>query len=399
LATSNPAEEGLIGAPGASASLAEIAWAFLKLGTVAFGGPAAHIALMEEEFVRCRKWLTHQEFLDRLGAANLIPGPSSTEMAIYIGYTKRGWPGLIVAGSCFIIPAAILVTAISAAYVRYGHLPRVGGVLYGVKPVVVAVIVQAFWKLARSAVKSVWLAAIGVIAAVLCAIETNNLLVLALGAALAVIPIFWKKVKQRGLNPLLPAVAGKWKLTAWLLGAGAGAAMVPFSLTRLFLTFLKIGSVLFGSGYVLLAFLRSDFVVRLHWLTEQQLLDSVAVGQVTPGPVFTTATFIGYLLGGVPGAVVATVAIFLPGFLLVAASGRFIPKIRSSAIAGAMLDGVIVGSLALMGVVTWQLGRAALIDPLTYAIAIASIVLLLWKRVNAVWLIAAAAVAGMLHGV
>jgi chromate transporter len=399
LATSNPAGEGLSGAPGASASLAEIAWAFLKLGTVAFGGPAAHIALMEEEFVRRRKWLTHQEFLDRLGAANLIPGPSSTEMAIYIGYTKRGWPGLIIAGSCFIIPAAILVTAIAAAYVRYGHLPRVGGVLYGVKPVVVAVIVQAFWKLARSAVKSVWLAAIGVIAAVLCAIETNNLLVLALGAGLAVIPIFWRKVKQRGLNALLPAVAGKWKLTAWLLGAGAGAAMVPFSLTRLFLTFLKIGSVLFGSGYVLLAFLRSDFVVRLHWLTEQQLLDSVAVGQVTPGPVFTTATFIGYLLGGVPGAVVATVAIFLPGFLLVAASGRFIPKIRSSAIAGAMLDGVIVGSLALMGVVTWQLGRAALIDPLTYAIAIASIVLLLWKRVNAVWLIAAAAVAGMLHGV
>lgn len=399
MATSNPAGEGLSGAPGASASLAEIAWAFLKLGTVAFGGPAAHIALMEEEFVRRRKWLTHQEFLDRLGAANLIPGPSSTEMAIYIGYTKRGWPGLIVAGSCFIIPAAILVTAIAAAYVRYGHLPRVGGVLYGVKPVVVAVIVQAFWKLARSAVKSVWLAAIGVIAAVLCAIETNNLLVLALGAALAVIPIFWKKVKQRGLNSLLPAVAGKWKLTAWLLGAGAGAAMVPFSLTRLFLTFLKIGSVLFGSGYVLLAFLRSDFVVRLHWLTEQQLLDSVAVGQVTPGPVFTTATFIGYLLGGVPGAAVATLAIFLPSFLLVAASGRFIPKIRTSAIAGAMLDGVIVGSLALMGVVTWQLGRAALIDPLTYAIAIASIVLLLWKRVNAVWLIAAAAVAGMLHGV
>ena len=399
MATSNPAGEGLSGAPGASASLAEIAWAFLKLGTVAFGGPAAHVALMEEEFVRRRKWLTHQEFLDRLGAANLIPGPSSTEMAIYIGYTKRGWPGLIIAGSCFIIPAAILVTAIAAAYVRYGHLPRVGGVLYGVKPVVVAVIVQAFWKLARSAVKSVWLAAIGVIAAVLCAIETNNLLVLALGAGLAVIPIFWRKVKQRGLNALLPAVAGKWKLTAWLLGAGAGAAMVPFSLTRLFLTFLKIGSVLFGSGYVLLAFLRSDFVVRLHWLTEQQLLDSVAVGQVTPGPVFTTATFIGYLLGGVPGAVVATVAIFLPGFLLVAASGRFIPKIRSSAIAGAMLDGVILGSLALMGVVTWQLGRAALIDPLTYAIAIASIVLLLWKRVNAVWLIAAAAVAGMLHGV
>lgn len=206
-------------------------------------------------------------------------------------------------------------------------------------------------------------------------------------------------MKQRGVSALLPAGAAKWKFTAWLLGAGAGAAVVPFSLTRLFLTFLKIGSVLFGSGYVLLAFLRSDFVVRLHWLSEQQLLDSVAVGQVTPGPVFTTATFIGYLLGGVPGAAVATVAIFLPGFLLVAASGRFIPRIRSSAIAGAMLDGVIVGSLALIGIVTWQLGRAALVDPLTYAIAIVSVVLLLWKRVNAVWLIAAAAIAGMLHGV
>ncbi|HKT51183.1 MAG TPA: chromate efflux transporter [Candidatus Angelobacter sp.] len=399
MATSNPAGEAQSGTPNSTVGLAEIAWAFLKLGTVAFGGPAAHIALMEEEFVRRRQWLTHQEFLDRLGAANLIPGPSSTEMAIYIGYTKRGWPGLIVAGSCFIIPAAILVTAIAAAYVRYGHLPRVGGVLYGVKPVVVAVIVQAFWKLARSAVKSVWLTAIGLMAAVLCAIEVNNLLVLVLAAALAAIPIFWSTVRQRGLAALLPAGAVKWKLTAWLVGAGAGAAVVPFSMSRLFLTFLKIGSVLFGSGYVLLAFLRSDFVVRLHWLTEQQLLDSVAVGQVTPGPVFTTATFIGYLLGGVPGAAVATVAIFLPGFLLVAASGRFIPKIRSSAIAGAMLDGVIVGSLALIGVVTWQLGRAALIDPLTYAIAIASVVLLLWKRVNAVWLIAAAAVAGMLHGV
>lgn len=399
MATSNPAGEGPTGTPDSFAGLGEIAWAFLKLGTVAFGGPAAHIALMEEEFVRRRQWLTHQEFLDRLGAANLIPGPSSTEMAIYIGYTKRGWPGLIVAGSCFIIPAAILVTAIAAAYVRYGHLPRVSGVLHGVKPVVVAVIVQAFWKLARSAVKSAWLAAIGLIAAVLCAIEINNLLLLVLAAVLAAIPILWSKVRQRGLTALWPAGAGKWKFSAWLLGAGAGAAVVPFSLTHLFLTFLKIGSVLFGSGYVLLAFLRSDFVVRLHWLTEQQLLDAVAVGQVTPGPVFTTATFIGYILAGVPGAAVATVAIFLPGFLLVAASGRFIPKIRSSAIAGAMLDGVIVGSLALMGVVTWQLGRAALIDPLTYGIAIASVVLLLWKRVNAVWLIVAAAIAGMLHGV
>lgn len=383
-------------------SLADIAWSFLKLGTVSFGGPAAHIALMEDEFVRRRHWLTHQEFLDRLGAANLIPGPSSTEMAIYIGYIKGGWPGLVVAGSCFIIPAALMVTAIAAVYVRYGEVPRVGGVLYGVKAVVVAVIVQAFWKLARSGIKTSWLFTVGVLAAILSAFNVNNLVTLVVSALLAAVPIWWKKLKAKhnAAFLLLQFRQQRWKApSAWLLGSLLGAAAKPFTLWRLFLTFLKIGSVLFGSGYVLLAFLRADFVVRLHWLTEQQLLDSVAVGQVTPGPVFTTATFIGYILGGMPGAAVSTVAIFLPGFLLVAASGRLIPRIRSSALAGAMLDGVIVASLALIGVVAWQLGRATLLDPLAYAIAIASIVLLLWKRVNPVWLIVAAAVAGLFHPV
>lgn len=380
-------------------SLADIARSFLKLGTISFGGPAAHIALMEDEFVHRRHWLTHQEFLDRLGAANLIPGPSSTEMAIYIGYTKRGWPGLVIAGSCFIIPAALMVTAIAAAYVRYGQMPRVGGVLYGVKAVVVAVIVQAFWKLARSGVKTTWLFAVGVLAAVLSALNVNNLLTLLVSALLAAIPVCWRKLatKHNAAFTLLQ-FGGGWKArSALLLAPLLGAAAKPFTLWRLFLTFLKIGSVLFGSGYVLLAFLRADFVVRLHWLTEHQLLDSVAVGQVTPGPVFTTATFIGYILGGLPGAAISTVAIFLPGFLLVAVSGRLIPRIRSSALAGAMLDGVIVGSLALIGVVAWQLGRATLLDPLAYAIAIASIVLLLWKRVNPAWLIGAAALAGLFH--
>jgi len=387
--------------PHKRVSLWELATVFLKLGTIAFGGPAAHIALMEQEFVRRRQWLTKQEFLDRLGAANLIPGPSSTEMAIYIGHMKRGWPGLIVAGSCFIIPAAILVCAIAAAYVRYGALPRVGGVLYAVKPVVIAVILQAFWNLARSAVKSVWLGTIGVVAAVLFFLQVNILVILLIAGALAGLPVLLRKIKPApGVSSavwLKPLLSLKPKLVI-ATSAAAGLAAAPFNLWKLLLIFLKIGSVLFGSGYVLLAFLRSDLVLRLHWLTEKQLLDAVAVGQVTPGPVFTTATFIGYLVGGVPGAVVATVGIFLPGFILVAISGPLIPKVRSSPLAAAILDGVIVASLALMGAVTWQLGRAALVDPITVIIACVSAVLLFRFKVNAAWLILGAAIIGVVHG-
>lgn len=384
-------------------SLAALAASFLKLGTIAFGGPAAHIAMMEEEFVRRRRWLTEQEFLDRLGAANLIPGPSSTEMAIYIGHTKRGWMGLIVAGCCFIIPAAILVCAIAAAYVRYGSLPQVGGVLYAIKPVVIAVVLQAFWKLKQTAVKTRTLGGIGVLSAILLLLGIDNLLVLVCAGVLAALPLVLKRMKRKPLtvSAFLASLRPKTlapKTAAALAAAATAGAAAPFGLWRLFLTSLKIGSVLFGSGYVLLAFLRSDFVTRLHWLTEKQVLDAVAVGQVTPGPVFTTATFIGYIVGGLPGAVVATIGIFLPGFLLVAVSGPLIPKIRRSPLAGAVLDGVIVGSLALIGVVTWQLGKAALVDPLTITIACISTVVLLRWRVNAVWLIVAAAIVGAIHG-
>src|SRR5215813_1761431 len=378
-------------------SLWSLAGAFLKLGTIAFGGPAAHIAFMEEEFVRRRHWLTQQEFLDRLGAANLIPGPSSTEMAIFIGQSLRGWAGLIVAGCCFILPAAILVGFIAAAYVRYGSLPQVEGILYAVKPVVIAVVLQALWKLAHSALKTIWLSAIGIVAVAAVLLGTDNLLVLAGAGLLAAGPVLVRKLSRAQISSAA-LVLFRPKTISALLIAGGSATAVPFTLWRLFLTFLKIGSVLFGSGYVLLAFLRSDFVLRLHWLTEKQLLDAVAIGQVTPGPVFTTATFIGYLLGGVPGAAVATLAIFLPGFLLVAASGPLLPKIRRSPLAGAALDGVIVGSLALMAVVTWQLGRAALVDPLTIAIACLSAVLLFAFRLNAAWLVLAAAIVGVFHG-
>lgn len=361
-------------------SLTEIALLFLKLGTIAFGGPAAHVAMMEDEFVRRRKWLSHQEFLDRLGASNLIPGPSSTEMAIHIGFSKRGWRGLLVAGCCFIVPAAVLVALIAAAYVRYGSLPRVEHILYAIKPVVIAVVAQAFWNLGRTAVKSVWLAVIGVCAVVAYLFHTNELVLLAAAGFAAAAPLLARS-----------------RRTALLLLAPMGAVAMkpaPFGLARLFLTFLKISSVLFGSGYVLLAFLRSDFVERLGWLTEKQLLDAVAVGQVTPGPVFTTATFIGYLVGGGRGAAVATVAVFLPAFILVAASGPVLPKIRRSAVAGAFLDGVIVGSLALMAVVAWQLGRAAIVDFTTAAIALVSAVLLFRFRVNSAWLVIGAAVVG-----
>ena len=360
-------------------SLNEIAFVFLKLGTTAFGGPAAHVAMMHDEFVRRRKWISEEEFLDRLGAANLIPGPSSTEMAIHIGLLKRGWRGLLVAGVCFIVPAAILVSLIASMYVRFGQLPRVEGVLVAVKPVVIAIIVQAFWNLGKTALKSWWLGVIAAFAAVAYILGVHELLILIAAALLGSMP--------------------KWKNRAAILlwfAFPATSERIPITLPRLFLTFLKIGSVLFGSGYVLLAFLRADFVDRLHWLTQKQLLDAVAVGQITPGPVFTTATFIGYLVARSRGAAIATVAIFLPAFILVALSGPLVAKIRRSPAAGAALDGVIVASLALMGVVAWQLGRDAIVNWLTALVAIMSLVLLLRWKVNSAWLILGAAALGLI---
>ncbi len=367
----------------------ELAWVFLKLGTVAFGGPAAHIAMMEEEVVRRRQWLTREEFLDLLGATNLIPGPNSTEMAIHVGHRRGGWPGLLVAGSCFILPAALIVLGLAWGYMRLKSLPEMSALLYGVKPVVIAIVLQALWGLARSAVKSRLLAAVGVAAALAAFFGANEIALLFL-AGVVVAAVQWARQCRRAPSAALlaaPAVP--------VAGAAAGAA-ASFSLGILFLTFLKIGAVLFGSGYVLLAFLRADLVHRLHWMTEGQLLDAVAVGQVTPGPVFTTATFIGYVLGGLPGAAVATVAIFLPGFVFVAASGPLVPRLRRSKTAGAFLDGVNVASLALMAVVTWYLGRAAVVDVTTLVLAAVSAVLLLRFRVNSLWVVVGGALPGFL---
>jgi chromate transporter len=377
--------------------LRELALLFLKLGTTAFGGPAAHIAMMEDEVVRRRGWLTREEFLDLLGATNLIPGPNSTELAIHIGHRRAGWPGLLVAGTAFIVPAMAIVMAFGWAYRRYGALPETHGLLYGVKPVVIAIVLQALWGLGRTAVRSWVLALVGVAAAAASAAGVGELTVLAAAAIAAVV---LRRAVEQGAAVVLGSSGAESVLHGSRYGlpesAVAGLSTAAFSLGPLFAVFFKTGAVLFGSGYVLLAFLRTDLVERLHWLTEAQLLDAVAVGQITPGPVFTTATFVGYILGGPPAALVATAGIFLPAFIYVALSGPLVPRIRRSPTAGAALDGVILASLGLMAVVTWQLGRSALVDPLTAGIAAVSAVLLLRYRINSVWLIAGGAILGLM---
>lgn len=375
--------------------LRELALLYLRLGTTAFGGPAAHIAMMEGEVVRRRHWLTHEQFLDLFGVVNLIPGPSSTEMAIVIGYRLAGWQGLLMGGICFILPAALLTLALAWAYVRYGALPQAASVLYGIKAVMIAVVLSAIWNLSRKAVKSWLLGVIGLLAIVACALGFNMLAVL-FGAGTATIAARegtseLKSISSRAAALLLPN-----GLSSGLSGVSGAAA--PFGLAPLFLFFLKVGAVLFGSGYVLLAFLRTDLVVRLHWLSDKQLLDAIAVGQMTPGPVFSTATFIGYLLGRVPGAVVATVGIFLPSFILIAMVGPLVPRLRKSAVFGAFLDGVNVGALALMAVVTWHLGRAALVDATTIALAALSAFALIRFKINSSWLILAGAIVGLIAG-
>jgi chromate transporter len=374
--------------------LRELAAVFLKLGTIAFGGPAAHVAMMEQEVVVRRRWLSREAFLDYYGATNLIPGPNSTELAIHIGHARAGWLGLLVAGACFILPAALLVYGIAWLYVVYGRLPQVEGLLYGIKPVVIAIVLQALWRLGRSAVKSPGLALLGGAALIATAAGVHELLVLSLAGAIAAGPPIARSLRSGAQAPGVVAVAAPVLPAA--VATSAAAAVSGASPWGLFAVFVKIGAVLFGSGYVLLAFLRADLVERLGWITERQLLDAVAVGQVTPGPVFTTATFVGYLVAGGPGAVAATVGIFLPAFVFVALSGPLVPRLRRSPTAGAVLDGVTVASLALMAVVTAQLGRAAVIDGPTVALAAVSAVLLLRFRVNSAWLVLGGAVVGLL---
>ena len=367
-----------------SGSLAEIAKEFLRLGFVAYGGPAAHIAMMEERFVRRLGWISRERFLDLLGAVNLLPGPSSTELAIYLGDVRGGLAGLIVSGSCFILPAAVLVVALAWAYGTYGTVPQVAGLLFGIKPVVVALIAQAVWNLARTALKSVALAALAV-AVVILAILGIPVLALLIGAG-----VLWILIHE-GHRLVKPSTGAPAFFGFFSASAATSVGIVP-----LCLYFLKIGAVLLGSGYVLLAVFRADLVVRLHWLTDAQLLDAIAVSQATPGPFFTVATFIGYLLAGWKGAGLATLGMFLPAFVYVAVTAGFLPKLRQSPIASAFLDGVNASAVALMGFVGWQFVRAALVNVPAMVMALLSLVLVFRYKVNSAWLVLGGALIGIL---
>jgi chromate transporter len=373
--------------PSRQSRLIEVAVLFLRLGVTAFGGPAAHIAIMRDEVVKKRNWITEQEFLDLFGAANLIPGPTSTETAIHLGYRRVGWMGLVLAGICFIFPAMVIVLALSWAYVQYGTTSWASGILYGIMPVVMAIIAQALWGLGRKAVKNWLTAIIGLCALILYMLGVNILIILLLAGLVVMIGGNLSRIKDIPMAGFLLPIAGLNLLTI----------STPFSLTLLFLNFLKIGATLYGSGYVLLAFLRADFVLHLGWLTDKQLIDAIAIGQITPGPVFTTATFIGYLLGGIPGALLATLGIFLPSFIFVALSSLFIKRIRNSSWASSFLDGVNAASLGLMLAVSIQVASTALIDPLTIGVAVICLIILIRFQTNSTWLIAGGALIGLLH--
>jgi chromate transporter len=373
-------------APNRKSSLGEVLRLFLRLGLTAFGGPAAHIGLMEREAVERRQWMSRAHFLDLVGACNLLPGPSSTQMAMTLGYSRAGWAGLTVAGACFILPASLATLALAWAYARFGSLPQAQGLLYGAKPVMVAIIVQAIWDLGRMAFRG-WrlaLAGLACFAAVLAGAPAILVLLASGGAGLGL-----ALLARRRHSPPSAALGLVW-LPAGLGGAASSAGLVP-----ILFVFLKLGVVVFGSGYVLVAFLKADLVDRLHWITESQLLDAITAGQITPGPVFATATFLGYLLRGWAGAAVATAAIFLPSFLMAALVGALAIHIRKSKLAAAFLDGVNAAAVALMAYVALSLGRATLVDGWTWALGLASVVLLVRYKVNATWLILAGAGLGI----
>ena len=378
--------------------LTQVAKLFLKLGIIGFGGPVAHIAMIEDEVVKRRQWLTQEHFLDLLGVTNLIPGPNSTEMAIHIGYIYAGWLGLIVAGVCFIFPAVLITGLFAYLYVNYGTLPQVSPLLYGIKPVVLAIIVNAIWGLGKKAVKTRKLLIIAIaVGLITWFAKVNEVMALLLGGILGMI---W----LRSSNQINLMIIGLTTSTFLQTTATVNTAInnhVSVPLWQLGLFFLKVGSVLFGGGYLLIAFLQGGLVEEFGWLTQQQLLDAIAIGQFTPGPVLSTATFIGYIIAGFPGAIVATLGIFLPSFLLVAALNPFMNPIRNSSWTRPFLDAVNVSAVALMVLTTIQLGIATLIVPKTpyvdflgLGISIISAILAIRYRINAAYLILGGGIIG-----
>jgi chromate transporter len=367
-------------------SLGELARLFLRLGITAFGGPAVHIAMMRDEVVRRRRWMSDQAFLDLVGASNLIPGPNSTELAIHIGRMRAGSSGLVIAGACFIVPALGIVLAIAWAYVEYGTTPTGEALLYGIEPTVIAIVLVALFGLGRTAVKDASLAGAGIAALALYLAGLNEVVVL---FGVGFIVMVGRNVGRLGAGaPLFVPLP-------LLVSFAQTEPIRDVGLDRLFLVFLKVGALLYGGGYVLLAFLRGDLVEGLGWLTDAQLVDAVAVGQMTPGPLFTTATFVGYVLGGLPGAGVATLGIFLPSFIFVAATGPFVARARGSAWMSAFLDGVNVAAIGLMAGVTWQLARDAVVDVPTALLFAAAMVALIWFKPNSAWIVLAGAGAGL----
>ncbi len=350
--------------------LYEVFKVFLKLGFTAFGGPAAHIGMMDEEIIEKRKWISREKFIDLIGATNLIPGPNSTELAIFMGYERAGILGLLLAGVSFILPAMLIILVLAIVYVKFGTIPQVSSILYGIKPVIMAIIIQALYRLGKSVIKNKIsiIFALGIFGLYFLGVKEITLLFVS--AVLMLVISNFKSIKDKFYS----------------------ISVIPLSL--LFLIFLKIGAVLYGSGYVLLAFLEAEFIDKYGLLTMEQLLDAVAIGQFTPGPVFTTATFIGYLLNGIPGAILATIGIFIPSFLVVWAINPLIPKLRKSKITAAMLDGVNIGSLVLMTIVSLKLGLASLINPLTIIMFIISFLILMKYKVNSAWLIIAGGAIG-----
>ncbi len=380
-----------------SDELFDIAKIFLKLGFTSFGGPAAHIAMMNHEFVIKRQWLTSEHFLDLLSATNFIPGPNSTEMAIHIGYSRAGWKGLLTAGICFILPAALLVVLLANLYVQWGMLPNVQAFFYGMKPVILAIIFLAIISFYKTAVKNKFLLFLGLATIITYFLGVNELILIIIAGMISFILNRHQTKKLYSLMILNLMNLSPIVSSTGIQGAlSAEQFVIPFSLSKLFLFFIKVGSVLFGSGYVLLAFLKSDLVEHWHWLTNSQLLDAIAIGQFTPGPVFTTATFIGFLLGGNSGAILATVGIFLPAFIFVGISAPWIKKIRKSMAIASVLDGVNVASLAVMIAVTLQLSRESVFDPLTLVLFLLSLLGVQRFKINSVWLVIVGGVLGLL---
>ncbi len=374
--------------------LRELATLFLKLGLIGFGGPAAHIAMMEDEVVNRKKWSTQENYLDLIGATNLIPGPNSTEIAIHIGYIHAGLLGLIVAGVCFILPAVLVTASLAWVYVQFGQLPEVSPFLYGIKPAILAIIFGAMWRLGKKAAKSRELIVIGLIVLVGLFLGLNELLSLLLGGIVGMLWLRFRITSSLGATILLFPLTSSVALKTTAVSANSNIS--PWQIA---LFFLKVGSVLYGSGYVLVAFLKGELVDSLGWLTQQQLLDAIAIGQFTPGPVLSTATFIGYVIAGIPGALAATLGMFLPSFVFVAILNPIIPRLRASRWLGAFLDAVNISSVALMLFVTVKLAGGIFIDNRSIdwfatLISLVAGVLVVRIRLNAIWIVIGGAIAG-----